>query len=392
VPIAAFSNGRSGAAEGVFAVFFSHEPVGCDNGQCVDGYQCDAGLGLYDSGPMGIPCVVGSSVSCIAGSGLCQDRSSNRYDAGTVIGRTTALAFRHAIGVTNSASPTQFETQPWATSRFFNATGRTVTDFDTRRSAGEGNNYTPAAGDSLPRSGVFLWGRPHFSGTRSSGRDLRLYLLWAPMPVPDSNKRFEWNPSYFTGLDREQRPQFSARELDAKPLDLDAETAGDQPEELHDVVGQMNVMWVPSLQHFVMFYGGESSGFAEGLVVWDDPAQTQHDPQGSLWLRFAKQPWGPWTAPQQLMAAGDRAPEAQPTHQYAEGGILAHNNCRTNKCARYDPAYELDLGNNNNGVLYGPSFIDAWTTEDRDATSLYWLVSTWNPYQTVLMRTTLRPQ
>jgi hypothetical protein len=41
-------------------------------------------------------------------------------------------------------------------------------------------------------------------------------------------------------------------------------------------------------------------------------------------------------------------------------------------------------------VLYGPSIIDPWTTHHDGETDLYWFVSTWNPYQVVLMKTTVR--
>ena len=40
----------------------------------------------------------------------------------------------------------------------------------------------------------------------------------------------------FTGLDADGRPQFSAREIDARPLDLDATVPGEQPEEVRDGV------------------------------------------------------------------------------------------------------------------------------------------------------------
>jgi hypothetical protein len=88
------------------------------------------------------------------------------------------------------------------------------------------------------------------------------------------------------------------------------------------------------------------------------------------------------------MAAGDSDDKATPGGQYAAGGLLAHNNCSTADCARYDPAYRIDPSNNN-GVLYAPSIIDSWTTAHESVTDLYWFVSTWNPYQVVLMKTSL---
>ncbi len=126
-------------------------------------------------------------------------------------------------------------------------------------------------------------------------------------------------------------------------------------------------------------------------IFREDVSKVQHDPLGSLFVRFAEQPWGPWTAPRPFLAAGHVASEAEPIEQYAPGGILAHEKCRGPDCARYDPAYLLDWGNNNNGVLYGASIIDAWTTARGEQTDVYWFVSTWNPYQVVLMKTTFSP-
>jgi len=201
---------------------------------------------------------------------------------------------------------------------------------------------------------------------------------------------FAWQPRFFTGLDPEGRPQFSARETDAQPLDLDAAVPGEQPDELRDVIGQMGISWLPSLQHFVMFYGGEGSPMFANPIFGDEIGKVRHDPLGSLFVRFAEHPWGPWTAPRPLLAAGHWGSDAEPIEQYAEGGILAHTNCRGRGCAEGDAAYQLDLLNNNNGVLYGSNVIDAWTTAHDDGrTDLYWFVSTWNPYQVVLMKTSL---
>jgi hypothetical protein len=391
VPMTGFSNGRDDAGEGVFAIFFSYEHVACAAGGCDGGFECDPGLGTATRESLTPPCVVGSSGSCEAGPGFCQDRGTSIYDANSELGRTQAVVLRHDVGVTTPDEPVRFKTQPWDTQRFLNATSRTATDFDASRASAEGNDYTPALGNSLPRSGVFVWGRPHFGGIGVEGRDAQLYLLWAPMPQPDAELRFEWQPQYFSGLDAEGRPQFSAREVDARPLDLDASKPGEQPEEVRDFIGQMGISWVPSLERFVMFYGGDASPMFDELIFRGDADKVRHDPMGSLFVRFAEQPWGPWTAPRPLMVAGNWSSGAQPIEQYAPGGILAHNNCRGDGCARSEPAYRLDLGTNNNGVLYGPNIVDVWTTAHDGQTDLYWFVSTWNPYQVVLMKTSLSP-
>jgi Domain of unknown function (DUF4185) len=390
VPMTGFSNGRDDAGEGVFALFFSYEHVACVDGQCAEGRDCDRELGSAALDRFGGPCVLGTSAACVPGPGFCQDRSTSIYDPSSPIARVQSVVLRHDVGVTTPADPVHFRTQPWETQRFYNATSRTVTDFDPARADGAGNDYKVARGNALTRAGLFVWGRPSFGGIGAEGRDAQLYLAWVPMPQPNAQGKFEWKPQFFAGLSADGQPQFVARELDARPLDLDASLPGDQPEEDRDTVGQMSISWLPSLERWVMFYGGEGAPMFANALFGDEVAKVRRDPKGSLFVRFAEQPWGPWTPPEVLLTAGDLNGDAAAVDQYAPGGILAHSSCRGVSCARYDPAYLLDWNNNNNGVLYGPSIIDPWTTQREDETDLYWFVSTWNPYQVVLMKTTVR--
>lgn len=390
VPMTGFSNGRDDAGEGVFAIFFSYEHVACVDGQCSDGHECDRELGTAALDRFGGPCVVGSSAACLPGPGYCQDRATSIYDPSSAIARVQSVVLRHDVGVTTPADRVHFRTQPWETQRFYNATSRTVTDFDPARADGAGNDYTVARGNEQTHAGVFVWGRPGFGGLGAEGRDAQLYLSWVPMPEPNAAGRFEWQPQYFGGVADDGKPYFVTREVDARPLDLDASEPGEQPQEVRDTVGQMSISWVPSLERWVMFYGGEGAPMFANALFGDEVDKVRHDPKGSLFVRFARQPWGPWTRPEPLLAAGDLNRDSPAVDQYGRGGILAHTNCRGASCARFDPAYLLDFPNNNNGVLYGPSIVDPWTTDREGATDLYWFVSTWNPYQVVLMKTTVR--
>lgn len=391
-PVTGFSNGRDDAAEGVFAQFYNFAPVECAAGRCADGFECDPQLGRDALTNFNPPCVVGSSPSCQPGPGLCQDRQISLYNANAPVGRTMSVVLRHSVAMTTPDSPLRWSGQAFDTARFSNATSRTVTDFDPSRALGTGNDYTPARGNDLPHAGVFVWGRPSFGGVGIEGRDSQLYLMWAPLPAADAERHFSWQPQYFTGLDPVGRPQLSARQSDARPLDLDAETPGDQPTEVRDVIGQMAVAWLPSLSRWVMIYGGEGADMFGDPVLGADTTKIRHDPDGSLFIRFAEQPWGPWTPPRAFLQAGDKSPNAVARGLYAPGGVLAHNNCLGADCARYDPAYLLDVGRSNNGILYGPNIIDPWTTAHDDGQlDVYWFVSTWNPYQVLLMKTTFTP-
>lgn len=387
-PATGFSNGRDDERAAAFSVFVLNTQLECAGGRCSAGFECDRELGRDGTLAFNPPCLVGGRASCTAGPGFCQDRGSSLYDASLEMGRTQALAVRQEVGVMDEANPARFRTQPWDTHRFFNVTSRTARDFDPSRAHGIGNDYAPAYGNTLPRSGVFLWGRPHFGGIAAQGRDAQLYLAWSPMPVPDAERRFDWKPRYFAGLDAAGRPSFVERELDSKPLDLDAAQSGAQPQELHDIVGQMAISWLPALQRYVMFYGGELPTAFLDAIFRGDVTHVAHDPRGSLYVRFAEHPWGPWTQARELLAAGDVSPTAQASGLYAPGGILAHSNCTAANCARYEPAFRA-LGGNNNGVLYGANIIDAWTMQRSGEVDLYWYLSTWNPYHVLLMKTTL---
>jgi len=117
-------------------------------------------------------------------------------------------------------------------------------------------------------------------------------------------------------------------------------------------------------------------------------------PQGPIQARFAAHPWGPWAAPVQVLAGGH--PEASPAGgQYGSGGILFHPTC-TVDCAPGEPSLasngEPELLADEYGRLYGPNVVDAWTTARTGGADVYWNVSTWNPYQVVLMKTRINTQ
>jgi hypothetical protein len=382
-----FSNGRDDERSGAFAITWRYAPIACDAGSCPAGYECDPGLGRDSARQWSPVCAIGESRSCEPGPGFCLDKRTSLYNE-TPIGRTESILMGFEVGLMNEADPTRFRAQPWLTRRFYNLTSRTVSDFDPARVDGANNDYRPARGNTLERSGVFVWGRSHFGGIGAEGRDAQLYLAWQPMPEPNAAGGFDWRPRFFAGVDAEGRPRFVERELDAQPLDLDAAMDGDQPAEPQDVVSQMAISWLPSIQRFVMFYGGDlAPEFLHG-VFSTDADKVVRNPRGSLYVRFAKQPWGPWTTPRELLAAGDMNENAAAQGLYASGGILAHNRCTDAGCARYEPAFHLVPGNQN-GVLYGPNIVDTWTAERTDGLDLYWFISTWNPYQVVLMKTTL---
>jgi hypothetical protein len=393
-PLAGFSNERSDDSAALFGLFYRNTPIQCAQGVCDAGLECDAGLGLCvreneRSQDLGMPCVLGAPLAkgcdrCapVPGQGLCVDTKISLFDRDVPRGRSSSVPVTHEVGNLVHGSDHLFATQPWITRRFYNATARSVRDFDPQRAHGAGNDYRPTDGSQPLRDGVFLWGRPSFGGIHRAGRDAHLYLAWVPMPSYAADGKFAWQPQYYAGLDADGRPRFVEREVDSVGLDLDAAKSGEQPQEVVDVTNQMTVSYLPSLQRWIMLYGGDLYGpFLELLYVEDAPL-VDNTMRGPIYARYAEHPWGPWTAPEVFMEDGDRT---VPDGLYGGGGIMRSSNCVAADCV---------LGENNfgkdEGWLYGASIIDPWTQVHADGVDLYWHVSTWNPYTVILMKSSLR--
>jgi hypothetical protein len=124
------------------------------------------------------------------------------------------------------------------------------------------------------------------------------------------------------------------------------------------------------------------------LIFGPDAKLLERDPLGSIYIRYAEQPWGPWTAPKPVLIAGD--PANGIPGQYGPGGILFDGSCTQRGCVRGETVFAGMP--NERGRLYGPNIVEPWTEErEGGAIDLYWHVSTWNPYQIVLMKTRLTP-
>lgn len=399
-PLTGFSNARRDEGAGAFGIFFRNAHKTCQNGACSNGFSCDTGLGRcvrkgeIFANSLSMACVIADvqaqqvkrddCFSCAPVGGICQDKKSSMYDT-TPRGRVSAVVVTHevgsALGSNNlTADPiVQFNTRPWNTHRFFNAMARTVNDFDATRAEGMGNDYTSADGIDTAREGVFIWGRPHFGGLTKERRDVQLYLAWVPMPAYANNGNFGWTPKYFAGLDAQGRPRFVDREVDSVALNLSGPAEEPSREEL-DVVGQMSVSFIPSLGRWVMIYGGGLSQQFGELIFGSDWSKELEN--GALQVRSAAHPWGPWTAPKPLLVPGD--PD-RAEGLFAEGNILHSPSCVGAGCVVSEAAWS------NPGGLYGPNIIEPWTEPRSGAVDLYWNLSTWNPYEVVLMKTTLRP-
>jgi hypothetical protein len=273
----------------------------------------------------------------------------------------------------------------WRTNKFIDATAQSVARF-SRGAAG--SDWGPGAGALL------VWGRPWWGVDSGRGAQVHLYLAVFDLPLRREGGRARLRPRYFAGVDAQGRLRWSRSESKAAPLAMDGATGG-SPDDVQPILNQTAIAWLGEpIRKWVMLYSG---GAPLGLIPEPGPAP------GAIRIRFAEQPWGPWSPAQPHLAPGSFGVVGDP---YGPGGVLFHPRCvdqGTDLCARSDLHRGVDwwldpvgcspIGANIDfGVFYGANVVDAWSEADGEGGfDLYWNVSTWNPYGVLLYRTKLRP-
>jgi hypothetical protein len=403
-PNGAFSNG-----EREFGMFITGKPTACRaDADCPGGFRCEGRLGFTGVDPK---IEAGLTLSCaedwpgctadtlfnadnqpVSGSGMCVDRTSTMA-VDTNFGRVVSATMKLLIGVRSTTDPRRYtDVREWITSKFVNVASRPVADFAPERGAGRARqDYRNIPGAGAGQR-VFLWGRPWFNGVNARNQTLGMYFAWVNMPAGPG---FEWQPNYYTGTAADGTPQFSTSEIDAAPVDLDSARPGVQPQEVHDLVQHMSIVWIEEIGKWVMFYGGGVSRFPYpswaptcGVLELFARDECQHVDMGNgaLRMRTADDPWGPWSPPQDLIVGGD--PYAlPPADQYAPGGALHHPACRGAGCQ----ARSAQIPEGDYGWFYGANIIEEWTRPAAGGVDLIWLASTWNPYRVIMLRTTITP-
>lgn len=181
---------------------------------------------------------------------------------------------------------------------------------------------------SLPtEDAVLVWG---------SGRYRASSPRLAYVPVKRFGDRSAWR--FWAGT-AGGKPEWTPNEADSADL-FD-----------HPVVGELSVAWIATLERWVMLYNSSS-------------------PRGIV-MRTAREPWGPWSAPQVVF------------DPWLDGGYaqFMHVEWKTAKMDTFhDPSRQETWGGE-----YGPYLIPRFTTGDARRTRLVFTMSTWNPYQVVLM-------
>lgn len=123
----------------------------------------------------------------------------------------------------------------------------------------------------------------------------------------------------------------------------------------HREVGELSVAWCEPLKCWLMLYNSVN-------------------PRGIL-MRTAEQPWGPWSEAKMLF---------EPRKDGGYGKFM-HIDWRDEKV---DSVHDAGRENEYGGE-YGPYMIPRFFRGDSKEATIYFVMSTWNPYQVMLMRAKL---
>ena len=197
----------------------------------------------------------------------------------------------------------------------------------------------PIAG--MPSGGPFVlvWG----TGTY---RQSDAYLSVVPVAQFENGR----GTMYFAGLDAAGAPTWSGNESEAKPI------------VQNGTLGDLSVTWCKDLGLWLMTYDRRA-------------------PTRGIAFSYSRTPWGPWSEPQILFNAANDGigrfihnPNANPPDGLA-GPVIGKSQMNPEAVR---------------GGAYAPYVVERWTKLKGSDLSIYYVLSTWNPYVVVLMRSSLK--
>lgn len=200
----------------------------------------------------------------------------------------------------------------------------------------------PGAIAGLPSGGPFVlvWGTGPY-------RRSDAYLSIVPAAQFESGT----GTRYFAGLDVGGAPIWSEKESDSSTI------------VQNGTMGDLSVTWCKDLDLWLMTYDSR------------EPA-----PRGIL-FSYSRTPWGPWSEPQIIFNA------------VRDGAIgkFIHNSQANPDDGLAGPVIGKGQANPRavHGGAYAPYVIERWTKAQGSELSIYYVLSTWNPYVVVLMKSQL---
>lgn len=172
-------------------------------------------------------------------------------------------------------------------------------------------------------------------------RQSSIYLAYQPVSEIKNRSSIR----YFAGV-KDGKPVWTGKEKEAQPIFRLADPK----------VGELSASYNKFINKWILLYN--------------------HDEPRGINLRTSDTPWGPWSEEQVVF---------QP---WEDGGYChfmhtswGHSNC--------DNVHNQGRENEWGGE-YGPYQFEHFATGDNYSTTIYFTMSTWNPYEVILMKTSLR--
>lgn len=177
-------------------------------------------------------------------------------------------------------------------------------------------------------------------------------------------------------------------------------------EEKAIVTNTRSVVLVPGLGEdrrglYVMLYGGRRpTSFLTGPPRLAQPtlsAASIGDELSGIYVRTAPRPWGPWSAAKTVFSPFSRINDGYCRSMYYDANGPARSatfTCAPGADAENRALARNPVAPNDSGAEYGAGIIPGLVRLVRadagpDHVVLHWLMSTWNPYGVVVMRTEL---
>ncbi len=223
---------------------------------------------------------------------------------------------------------------------------------------------------------VWVIGRDAFWGM--PGMTMSPYLFYHPVTAGRLGEA-----QYFAGMNGNQ-PVFSPQRTAARPI----------YNENKLVPNQTTFGYVPELDGgtWVMLYGGRSqAALRPTLEFFIRPVTDAHfyDRNAGIYMRWAKKPYGPWSEAITIFN-----PFTPGQGGYCESMFFDDPVGKTGfACSEGTAAHNARLDRSPGSGLageYGAALLPRFSKRvGRDKAQLHWLLSTWNPYRVVLMKTDL---
>jgi len=135
-------------------------------------------------------------------------------------------------------------------------------------------------------------------------------------------------------------------------------------------VGELSVRWNPFLERWLLLF---NSGNPRGILMHSAPA-----------------PWGPWSTAPVMIFDPTVPPGASPCTAHGYGKFM-HVDYQVAHCdhVQDDMFQPHTFRDNEWGGEYGPYQIARFARSSRDTVEIWFTMSTWNPYQSMLMKASI---